>query len=294
MSRTAVTALLLTLAMTANAVAQGLPGTDIWLADIENGLPAMPIRISDGGGYNNQPHFSADGQVIYYTREMPGDVAAQTDIAAFNVATSGTVMVTDTAESEYSPTPVPGREALSFIRVEADQRQRLWAVGLPDGGMELLFPAIEPVGYHAWFSERDVALFILGETFTLQTARLGADHATRVADHIGRSIRRHPQSGEVLFVDKGVEPWQIAALDPETGLTRRVMPLFPGSEDFTIDSSGDYWTGNRSKLYRRSAGDARWQLMADFSAFGIDNISRLAVHSGRGKIALVGDQAVQP
>lgn len=289
MKSTLTTGFLLALTVTANVYAQALPTTEIWLAGIEDGLPGTPVRISDGDGYNNQPHFSADGGVIYYTREMPGKEGTQTDIAAYQVRTSATTMITDTAESEYSPTPVPRRNAVSVIRADLEQKQYLWAVDVSNGDMELLFPDVEPVGYHAWFSDDGVAMFILGDSFTLQTARLGHLGAKVVADNIGRSIRKHPQTGEVLFVDKNHEPWEIAALGPETGVTSRVMPLFPGSEDFTIDSEGNYWTGNGSKLYRRTPDDNRWNLAADFSAHGINNISRLAVHTESGKIALVSE-----
>ena len=284
---------LLALTMAAQVYGQGLPATDVWLVGIEDGLAGKPVRISDGDGYNNQPHFSPDDAVIYYTREMPGEGGSQTDVAAYQLKTSTTAMLTDTAESEYSPTPVPNRNAVSVIQADLEQKQYLWAIDVNTGHMDLLFPDIEPVGYHAWFSDDEVAMFILGDSFTLQTARL--NHAgTRVAaDNIGRSIRTHPQSAEVLFVDKNHQPWEIAALDPITGATRRVMPLFPGSEDFTIDSAGAFWTGNGSKLYKRSPNDARWELVADFTASGISSISRLAVNRGNDKIALVSERAGQ-
>lgn len=275
--------------LTAKVAAQGLPGTDVWLARIEGGLPAAPVRISDGDGYNNQPHFSPEGKVIWYTREMPGAENPQTDIAAFDVASSATAMLTDSEESEYSPTPVPGGQAISVIRVEADQRQRLWSIDVDSGKAHVIFPDIEPVGYHAWFSPQDVAMFILGETFTLQTARLGKAGATLAASNIGRSLRVHPVSGEVLFVDKNPAPWRIAAWDPVTAGLRQVVALFPGSEDFTVDGDGNYWTGNGSKLYRFKPDDERWMLMADFSAQGVRHISRLAVHLQSGQIALVGE-----
>jgi hypothetical protein len=110
-----------------------------------------------------------------------------------------------------------------------------------------------------------------------------------VADNIGRSLRRHPVSGEILFVDKNSEPWEIAAYDPDTTITRLVMPLFPGSEDFTIDANGAYWTGNGSKLYRRTQVEDRWELVADFSNSGVGRISRLAINLKSGQIALVSD-----
>lgn len=281
---------LLSTVLSGNTFAQSLPVTDLWLAKIENNVPGDPVKISQGNGYNNQPHFSENGSIIYYTREMPvDDASAQTDIAAFDTSTSSTRMVNNTPESEYSPTPIPGRNALSVIQADLNQKQYLYAIDIVSGKMEQLLSDVEPVGYHAWISDQEVAMFILGDSFTLQTARLDTTGTSLVADNIGRSLRRHPVSGEILFVDKNREPWEIAAYNPETTTIRSVMPLFPGSEDFTIDANGAYWTGNGSKLYRRSPVDKRWELVADFSSFGVGRISRLAINLQSGQIALVSD-----
>ena len=271
--------------------AQSLPATDLWLVKMENGIPGDPEMINQGVGYHNQPRFSDDGSIIFYTCEVSGeDSIAQTDIAAFDIGKGTTTKVTSTRESEYSPTPVPGRNALSVIQVEANQKQRLWAIDIDSGEMELLFPDVEPVGYHDWFSDNDVAMFILGDSFDLYTASLGTEGSRLIASNIGRSIRRHPQSNEILFVDKNHTPWQIAAFDAATGGLRTVMPLFPENEDFTVDSNGDYWTGNGSKLYRHSPGDRGWKLIADFRDFGVNNISRLATHLDSGQISFVSER----
>ena len=277
-----------------NTLAQtSYPSTDLWLAKIVNGIPGAPVRISQGNGYNNQPHFSEDGSVIYYTREMPVDGAdSQTDIAAFDIATSSTTMVNNTPQSEYSPTPIPARNALSVIQADLNQKQYLYAIDIVSGNMELLLPDVEPVGYHAWFGDQEVAMFILGDSMTLQTARLNTTGTSMVADNIGRSIRKSPGSNEILFVDKNREPWRIAAYNPDTMETRDVMPLFPASEDFTVDANGDYWTGNGSRLYKRSPGQDRWELMADYSISGISHISRLAINLDSMQIALVSDHVL--
>lgn len=273
--------------------AQSLPQTDVWLASMHKQLPGVAVKINPTTGYNNQPHFSADGSVIYYTREgTTHEGVAQTDIAAFSIAAMTTRMVAETTESEYSPTPIPARNAISVIQVEPDQRQRLWAIDIDTGEMELLLPDVEPVGYHDWLNEHEVAVFVLGDSFTLHIASPRTSGSKRVADNIGRSIRRHPHTGEILFVDKNPEPWQIAAYNPANNHIRPVMPLFPEGEDFTIDAHGNYWTGNGSRLYRRVAGDKRWELMADYAAQGVGRISRLAINPANDKIAFVGDHVV--
>lgn len=280
---------LLAMALSSSTLAQGLPATDLWLAKIENGVPVKPVKISQRNGYNNQPHFSDNGSVVYYTREMPGGDNAQTDIAAYDTNTSRTTMVNNTLESEYSPTPIPGRHAVSVIQADLNQKQYLYAIDIVSGNMQLLLPDVEPVGYHVWVNDRQVAMFILGDSFTLQIASLDTPGASQIADNIGRSLRLHPATGEILFVDKNSEPWKIAAYKPETAGTRIVMPLFPGNEDFTIDAQGTYWTGNGSKLYQRKPTDKRWQLVADYSNAGVGKISRLAINLKAGQIALVSD-----
>jgi hypothetical protein len=162
MIRTVVLAMtLLTTAFACNTFAQELSATDLWLAKIVNGVPGEPVKISQGVSYNNQPHFSADGLVIYYTREMPGDAdLPQTDIAAFHVKTSTTTMLNATPESEYSPTPIPARNAVSVIQSDLNQKQYVYAIDIENGRMEVLFPEVAPVGYHAWIDDQQAAMFI--------------------------------------------------------------------------------------------------------------------------------------
>jgi hypothetical protein len=289
-SLTSSMAALFSICMCANSLAQDLPQTDIWLADINQGTTGNPVKINPTTGYNNQPHFSVDGSIIYFTREMPdSQKGAQTDIAAYSIGDGQTRMVNSGDQSEYSPTPIPGKNALSVIEVEPDQKQRLWSIDIDNGDTTLLLPGVEPVGYHAWINDSSVAMFILGEPFTLQTAEIGVGNATIVAENIGRTIRRHPLTGEILYVDKTSEPWEIAALNVDTGFKRMIMPLFHQGEDFTIDGNGTYWTGKGNKLYSRLPGDEDWTLVADFSMSGIGNITRLATDPASSKIAIVSD-----
>lgn len=258
-----------------DGMAQSLPATAVWLAEIVDGLPAEPRMISQRDGYNNQPMFSADGAYLYFTAERePG----QTDIARFTIASDSLVWVNRSPEPEYSPTPVPGQNALSVIRVEMPhQRQRLWSISLESGNARLLMPNVEPVGYHGWIDRNTAALFILGDTFDLHLARIGDQPSAFLAANIGRTIRKHPGSGNILFVDKNTEPWAISSIDPESGDQSAIISLFPGHEDFEVDTEGRLWMGSGSKLYRSNPANNHWELVADFQDRGIGGISRLAV-----------------
>jgi hypothetical protein len=259
--------------MPGQLAAQALPESTVWMLELNGDMVSNPIRISSGPGYHNQPMFSPDGQSLYFTAERDG----QTDIMRYNLAHKSLHVVLHSPESEYSPTPIPGQAALSVVRVELDQRQRLWRIPLDGGAPSLLLRDIESVGYHAWLDEDTVALFILGETFDLHIAKLSTGTSKRVAVNIGRTLRRHPQTGQLLFVDQNTEPWSIASHNPDSGKTTTVMALFPGVEDFEVDSKGRYWMGSGSKLYRSKRGGTGWALVEDLAALAIKDITRLAV-----------------
>jgi hypothetical protein len=267
------------------AQAQDLPATRVWLTDIESGIPVNPRLISRAVGYNNQPMFAPDGSGVYFTAEQQG---GQTDIARFAIQSGELDLVLSSPESEYSPTPVPGRNAISVIRVEPpDQLQRLWSLPLSDGHAQLLMQNVEPVGYHSWIDQASVAVFILGDSFTLHKATVGDQPSQFLADNIGRTLRKDPVSGNILFVSKTHEPWMIVSINTDSGLQTTVMSLFPGIEDFEADPSGRFWMGSGSKLYRSDRANAHWRLTTDLKVHGIDNITRLASSPDGSMLAIV-------
>ena len=272
------------LAYMAPLAAQELPASRVWLVPLDEGMPGKPVMVSPAAGYNNQPAFSADSQALYFTAEQAG---GQTDIWRYTIADRRLQAVNHSPESEYSPTPVPGQAAISVIRVEADGRQRLWRIDAATGMASLLLRQVEPVGYHAWYREDAVALFILGEQFTLHRALIGQDGSQSLYSNIGRTLRRHPGTGEVLFVDKNPRPWEITAIDMASGEHRAILPLFPEGEDFEVDGQGGLWTGLDSKLYFCQPGFDAWRLTTDLAEYGITGISRLAVSPDGSWLALV-------
>lgn len=264
---------------------QTLPHSQLWLAKLADGEPVEITAITSADRYHNQPHFSPGSDAIYFTAEQ-GD--NQTDIARYHISDRVTKLVLSSPESEYSPTPIPGQEAISVIRVEfPDNRQHLWRIPLGQGSPALLMSAAEPVGYHCWVDSDTAAMFILGERFSLQIADIGDEPPKFLYDNIGRTLRRHPLSGVILFTDKNQVPWTIASIHPDGSNRVSVQALFPGGEDFEVDREGRFWTGLGSKLYRSARDNQGWQLVADLAAHGIDQISRLASSPDGQYLAIV-------
>src|SRR5437763_340665 len=121
------------------------PASDIFIVEVKTKLDrktrtaelkfGQPKKITDFAGYNNQPFFMPDGQNILYTSIRN----KQADIYRYDIRTEATTQVTNTPESEYSPTLMPDRKDISVVRVEADGKtQRLWKFPLDEGAPTLI------------------------------------------------------------------------------------------------------------------------------------------------------------
>ena len=154
--------ILLALSCSSPLWGQGPAGTDIYVAELaerDGRVSVGPLtNATDRDGYDNQPHFVPSGTSILYTS---GRADGQTDIHRYDILSKRSQSVTETTESEYSPTPMPGGETFSVIRVEADSSQRLWSFRIDGTNPQLVLEEIMPVGYHAWADSSTVALFVL-------------------------------------------------------------------------------------------------------------------------------------
>src|ERR1044071_8630966 len=195
-----------------------VPATDVYLADInERGdrvAISNPVNITRRKGYDNQPNFSPDGRALFYT--VIGE-DKQAEIYRYVLETGAATRMTQTTESEYSPTITPDGKYFSVIRVEADSAQRLWKFPLAGGKPELILEAINPVGYHVWADAATLVLFVLGTPNTLQLVDVPTQKSETLATNIGRSLHKIPGSGQISFVQRVSDnELAIKALDPKT------------------------------------------------------------------------------
>ncbi|MBX9929874.1 MAG: hypothetical protein K2X99_13290 [Gemmatimonadaceae bacterium] len=266
-------------------------GTEIYVSTVRGaaGSPRLgaPQRMTRRPGYDNQPGFTSDGGSLLYTSQVNG----QTDIYMLpSVGARKPTRLTETPESEYSPTPMADGMNYSAVRVEADSTQRLWIFRV-DGGKRpwVTLPTIKPVGYHVWINSTRLALFILGSPNTLQFADTRRAETDTVATNIGRALQRIPARDEISFVQLGGDTNWISAADTRSRSIRRIAPTPPGSDYHAWLPTGQLIASSGSQLLVWREG--QWETLVDFKQNGIRGISRLAVSPRGDRIAFVASEA---
>jgi Tol biopolymer transport system component len=287
-------ALALAAAPTAMLPAQQLPpATDLWIAELvrdgESWRLESPRNLTGRDGYDNQPAFAAGGARLLYSSMRDG----QADVYEIELASGETRRVTTTPESEYSPTPFGDGSRFSTVRVEADGTQRLWSFAYPAGDEARLLAAEQKgVGYHAWLDEKTLALFVLGEPFTLRMLDLASGTASIVAERIGRSLHKVPGTREASYVAPDGDGFAIWAIAAEGGEPRRLAPA-PASEnrDFAWTPDGALVAAVGAKLFRlRPGADTDWLEFADLAPHGVSDVTRLAVSPEGDRLAFVANR----
>lgn len=261
-----------------------MPSTSIFSFDFE--LEGDSIYLNNpayltsfnANGYNNQPSFF-NRYEVYFSTNMYNDTL--TEVAKLNILTKRLYRVTNTIESEFSPTLSPDPRYFSTVRIERNGRdQSLWLypVDRSSYGRRLL-EDLDNVGYHLWLSEDEVALFLVNNPISMAIANIETGTFNIILENIGRCLRLN-QNGEIIFVHKlSTKDWYLKKMDPESGTVKILTSTLPGKEDFEILPDGSIIMGNGSELYRYvdRGVNAQWQMVDDLKSLGIKNISRMAI-----------------
>jgi hypothetical protein len=296
--------------------AQAPPDTEVYLAPMRLANGALEIGpavdITNNPGYDNQPFFTPDSRSVLFTSVRGPAGTTQTDIYRYDITPRTIARVTNTPESEYSPTVTPLGN-LSVIRVELDaaKTQRLWQFTLDGRDPRPVLENVKPVGYHAWSDDRTLALFVLGLPATglpatglpatLQLADSGTGTAVVLASDIGRSIQRIPgalSKSAISFVQRersadGVGPGRVVIkeLNPATREISVLTPAVEGSTeaDTAWTPDGTLLMVKGTVLYGWKRGESSgWKEIATLERLGLPAASRLAVSPNGAWLALVG------
>jgi Tol biopolymer transport system component len=270
--------------------------SDIYLARIlrrgDSLVLSASLNVTHRAGYDNQPAFLTDASGFLYTAI---DSTGQADIWRYEIRTRRRTRVTNTPESEYSPTMMPGSSRFSVVRVEADSTQRLWSFALNGRDPQIVIESLAPVGYHAWLDTLRVAAYVLGTPSTLHVLRRdGSEDEVRASD-IGRSLQRIPAQDWYSFVqhDSTKTPW-IVAQPFDGGAVSRLVRSTAEDEFFAWSPDGSLYSASDSTILRWNgvSGDgSRWLPLASLAPLRVKHISRLAVSPDGRWLAFVAEPA---
>lgn len=252
--------------------------TDIFLASLTQRdgrvVVGTPINITKRDGYDNQPSFTPDSRAVLYTSTRED---AQSDIYRYDIASHATSRVTNTAESEYSATVMPGGTRFSVIRVEKDSAQRLWSVALDGSDPRLVVESLKPVGYHAWLDQNTLVMFVLGNPNALVYGDLRTMRMDTLARGIGRSLAKLPNAPGFSFTQT-VDSAARVRISTGLGATAADVVSLPRRvQDLAWLSNGALLIGSGAKLMQWQRGDAQFTDVIDLASAGIADITRLAV-----------------
>ena len=277
-------------------------GSDIWLIDYATSKdnpvsvyrPQNWQKITNAPFYHNQPYFSPDEKFLYYTA---ADAQGQTDLWRFELASGDKVNLTNSATSEYSPTPMPSNEGLSGIWVDAQGKQwlRAWdRLGQPVANLL----SVEPIGYHVWVNDDEVLVFVLGSgetpVHTLQRHTVNgalSDTDTTVIDkNIGASLWVIPGQAGTFSYSKMLDGkhW-LMSYHSNTGVTES-LTILPNESPYyawTKDGSVVTVAADGKELLRYDMGDKEWQTLFAIGSHCSYGASRLVFAPLGNKLALV-------
>jgi hypothetical protein len=255
-----------------------------------DGKPMLtnPKNISNNDGYDNQPSFWDDDSVLFASTR-----ADQTDIRRLNINEGSTYKwLTNTPTgSEYSPLRIPGKNAVSAIRLDLDGLQRLYEYDLKTGESKPLSDL--KIGYHVWFNKDILVTTVLVENRMDLVVINFKDNSTRtVQKNVGRSLHTIPGGQRINFVDKSNNNWIIKSIDPISGATDQIADIFQKEEDVCWLDSNTLITGHEKSLYTYDVKNGgEWEPLITFDQEEINNISRIAINKGKTRLAFVAEDS---
>ena len=280
----------------AGAAAAQVPDSDIWVAEVLMRGQTLdlgkPVNLTHRAGYDNQPCFLPDSQSFLYTA---GGTEGGTDIFRCSLATRTSAPVTQTPESEYSPTPF-GTPPAGFctVRVEADSTQRLWRFDLDGKNPALVMTDVDSVGYFVWIDDTHLAAFVLGdekkkEPHTLRIIDVTSQAQTIVARDIGRSLQRIPGTGDVVFTQpQGEEHFRFMLLKNGSHAGVPLIDAVGNGQDAAwLGDTMLHSSGTSIYAIQPLQPGASFRPVHDFADQGITSITRMAVAPDGSHVAFV-------
>jgi len=263
--------------------------TDIYLFDLKISedeiLITNPENITNRKGYDNQPFFHSKKPLIYYSSFNDSN---KSDIKVYNIDTKTTKFITNTKEREYSPTVTLDNKYISCIIQRDNGEQNLGKYPI-SGGEPIILIKNLIVGYHTWLNNHQLLLFVLGEPHKLVLYSLRNNTSEIIAEDIGRSLHKIPNSNNGSFIQKSSDEWSIKKYDINTNEIQLLCSTLEGREDIAWASENIILSSDGEGVYYYNIKKKNgWQkIKLNFNTNFMKGITRIVINSDNSKIAIV-------
>ena len=264
--------------------------TEVHLFDIitnEKGYDLINGKnISNNAGYNSQPFFYDDTNIIFSSTRNKN-----TDIAIYNLETETKRFISDTPNGgEFSPQRIPESNDISAVRLDDDNFQSFYSYDLNTGKNKKLISNLT-VAYPNWFDKNTViAVSIINDSLDLFICDIKNKTNTSVAKNVGRSVHKIPKTNLMSFISKENKgSWLLKSLNPKTKEIKTILSL-KLQEDVTWLPNGTLLISKGNDIYKFDPEkDKSPSLFYSSTDDNINNISRIAINSNGTKLALVAE-----
>ncbi|GHC53061.1 hypothetical protein [Ulvibacter litoralis] len=265
---------------------------EVYLGNVKSEYGGLAIynfqNISNDAGYDNQPSFVGNSEVLF-----AGNNTNQTDITTYSIATkTKNNFYKSTPGGEYSPKMVPNKtNVVSAVRLDPDGLQRLYFY---EKGFKNPSEAIKglQVAYYDYYDDNTLVASVLrDDELDLVVSKLKSQKTDTLVTNVGRSISKVPNSNTISYTlankDKNQE---LFLLNMETYESFFVCQLPVGIQDYAWLNDSQILIGSNSKIYLYDTFlNEEWSEVADLSEDNITNITRLAVSPNQNYIAIVAE-----
>lgn len=273
-----------------------IPDTEIFLISMENDSGTFtfgkPENITNRPGYDNQPHFDINTDMLYYVSRPD---TTQTEVYIYNPQAKRGFQLTRTPESEFSPTPVRGDKYVACVRVDKDSSQHLYTFTRSGNFPKNLTPKNDSVGYFCWVDSNHYALFVLGKIKTLQLYNTTTGKSDTLAKNPGRCIQNIPGTVAISYTKKTSDStWVITKYEPFNNKHTEICKSLTGSEDYAWTPDKKILSGKNGKLYMfDTVKNSGWKEIADWTK-SVGDFYRIAVNRKGTLMAVVAYKGKKP
>lgn len=290
MSRKIATRLMIIMLLAKYSVGLSQSASEVYLFELSqsNGTYKLsnPVNISNKEGYDNQPTFLNNEELVY-----AATFGNQTDIVKFNFATKKSERLTNTPGSEFSPKPTLDGKYISAVILDQDGSQVLAKYPLK-GGEAKIIPSKQKIGYYCWYDKKTLFSYVVGSPPSLQEWNTKNAQFKIIMMNPGRSLSRIPGQKTVSFIHKESDDiWYVNSYDPATDKVEYIAECIKEAEDMTWAPDGTAFMSSKQGIYKLNPNtDNIWKLVADMGKFQLSEASRLAVSPDSKWMAVVVEE----